>query len=328
VNFSVDDFSPTGNPCDPDERGILIGVGSQFTIHDLGEGRVVKIPNSIDGSRLFVGGWGPHLTGKKHIPLEETAIYRGVCTPHVLRLAARYPRLSAALGQPRALPGMCFTQDKVRPLVDVIPTAKPDEIRDYIDGYADVCLLCWRYGVHEYILNFGMNNGLDAKNRVVLVDFGEAAFDTTHVERMVERLHWETNSLWVEKFLPVEFHDHYFRAMKSRLSGRSFELHWASDLDELDRMVIRKPALCERIEEIPTLIEQILARANREEGWDISGISTEVLSLFRQYKWKGSGVELQNVLYRAAEACRGTVIQLDDVPPYVHEKVEGEQKNG
>jgi DNA-binding NtrC family response regulator len=133
--------------------------------------------------------------------------------------------------------------------------------------------------------------------------------------------------------------------MKSRLSDRNFEQHWAADLDDLDREIIRQPILAERLEEIPSLVERILERANCEEGWQIKGVSLDVLDLFHRYTWygsggttpelvgdylspgwTGSGVELQNVLYRAAEPCRGPIIQLDDLPPYIHAKVNGEQE--
>ena len=321
----TDHFPPTGNPCDPDECGLLIGVGSQYTVHDLGDGRVVKIPNSMDGTRRFVGGWGPHYDASTaHRPIDETVYHREECAPHVLRLAARYPPLSAALGNPQAVPGGSFTQDKVRPLIEVIGTASPDEIRGYLADYADLCLLFWRYGIHEYILNFGTNNGVDAKGRLVLMDFGEVAFVTTFVARMVARREWESKALWVEKYLPAEFHDYYFEVMVDRLSGQDFELHWGVALDDLDREVIGEPKLNERKEEISGLVARLLARANREEGWDIRGVSAEGLGLYSEYGWK-HGVEFQNVLYRAAEKCRGRIIRLDDIPPYVHEKVNGEQ---
>ena len=101
--------------------------------------------------------------------------------------------------------------------------------------------------------------------------------------------------------------------------------------------IIKRPILAERAEEIPSLVEQILQRGNREEGWQISGVSPEVLDLFGQYTWSGSGdsvtpellkkwrkhgysgsgVELQNVLYRAAEASQGAIIQVNDLPRYL-----------
>jgi len=105
-------------------------------------------------------------------------------------------------------------------------------------------------------------------------------------------------------------------------------------------MIIRKPTLSERPEDIPILVEQILERANQEEGWHIKGVSADVLDLFRQYHWegvsdgvspevmdlfrqydlKGSGIELQNVLYRAGQSCQGDIIQVDDLPQYIQVK--------
>ena len=128
--------------------------------------------------------------------------------------------------------------------------------------------------------------------------------------------------------------------MKSRLSGRNFDRHWAHDLDDLDREIIKKPTLRERPEEIPALVDEILRRANREEGWQITGVSSDVLEVFRTYTWEGSddevtfdlweliqsqgwiggGVELENALYLAAESCRDATIELEDIPQYLRTK--------
>ncbi len=337
----------TGNPSDPEERGILIGIGGQYTVHDIGNDRVMKIPNSMDGTRRFVGGWGPQIAEmtNKHRPLEETAADREYCVPHVLRLAARYQVLNDLLARPKAMPGFCFTQDKVeRALKHLIPKAGPAKVRSYLDATADIYQLLWRYGIHDCIWFFLVNNGVDSHGKVVYLDFGETLFDTTRVAVNVEKREWEKKKVLVEDLVP-EYQEYYFQAMKSRLSGRNFELHWGADLDDLDRMIIKRPPLRERWEEIPSLVEPILERANREEGWNISGVSPEVLDLFAQYtwtgsgaaespyllkkhrklKWAGSGVELQNAVYRAAEACQSTVIQLDDLPQYIQVVVNGRQ---
>ena len=321
----TDQLPLTGNPANPEERGNLIGLGGQFTVHDIGNGRVIKIPNSMDGSRLFVGGYGPHvLKMKRHIPIEETARNRDSCVPHVLRLAARYPVLSEALANPSAASGGCFTQDKVHPLKELIPESSPSEIRHYLDETAEVYRLCWRYGIADYIFFFIVNNAIDARGKVVLLDFGETAFDTTWVENFVKDRSWATKDVLIKKFLSPEYHEHYYKAITDRLSGDNFERHWAADLDDLDRTIIQKPILNERPDDIPILTDRILERANREEGWKIEGVSPNVWGLFRKYDWKGSGVQLQNVLYRAAETCSSTLIQLDDLPEYFRAPVHPE----
>lgn len=125
--FSVDkstrsDTPLTGNPFDPDQRGWLIGIGGQFTVHDIGQGRVAKIPNSQDGTRHFVGGWGPRAASiyHKHQPLPVKAYQMAYAVPHILRLAKRYPHLFEILAKPIASDGLGFTQDKVEPLENLM----------------------------------------------------------------------------------------------------------------------------------------------------------------------------------------------------------------
>lgn len=314
----ADELPLTGNPANPEERGTLIGIGGQYTVHDIGGGRVMKIPNSMDGSRPFVGGWGPHVSEmKRHQPLQETADQRDHSVPHVLRLASRYPVLDDALARPKAAPGGCFTQDKVGPLRDLIPTATPDEIRRYLDGYADVCQLCWRYGIHDAIQFSVVNNALDAKGNVVFVDFGEVILDTDFMASVAERRNWENSDGLIKGFLPDKYHAYYLEAMKSRLSGGNFGLHWAADLDDLDREIIRGPKLKSRREDIPALAERILARANEEAGWPARGLSHDALDKVTRSESIRTGVTLQNVLYEAAGKCQGDVIEVGDLPQQV-----------
>jgi hypothetical protein len=336
----------TGNPCDPDDRGELIGIGGQYTVHDIGHGRVMKIPNSIDGSRRFVGGWRPEVSQmtNRHMPLWETAFYRELCVPHVLRLTARYPALYEIMARPEAKPGLCFTQDKVQPIKESIVESEPNQIRRYLDATADIYQLLWRYGIHDYICFFWVNNAIDAEGKVVYLDFGETAFDTTRVSAHIKS-DWVKKGVLI-KNLSADLQDYYIQVMKDRLFGDNFEQHWATELDDVDRLVIKSPKLHERPEDITPLVEQILERANREEGWNIRGVSAAVGELFHSYQWtgiidgvseelaeklrgynySGSGVELQNALYRAAAACQGTVIEIDDLPNYLqahHRRLAG-----
>jgi hypothetical protein len=305
---------PTGNPYDPDECGLLIGVGAQYTFHDLGNGRVSKVPNNFDGSRQFVGGWGTHFDATHaNTPNEITIGGRNISVPHVLRLAARYPELYEALCRPQAGPGCNFTQDKVLSLADVIPDATDDEIRGYLEAYADLHQLCWRYGIAEGIFNFGNNNGITDSGRLVLIDFGEVQIDTTKaIVFQVKEAAWETKDVFVKLFLPANLHDYYFSVVKDRLSG-TFDRHWAADLDDLDRRVIQKPRIREHPEEIGPLVEALLERANREEGWAIEGVSEEAMTALKACGWQ-HGFRLQNGLYEATGACENSVIGREDLP--------------
>jgi len=255
--------------------------------------------------------------------------------PHILRLARRYPRLHELLARPEASAGLCFTQDKVQVLWDLFEEANDADVRYYLDSSADTCQLLWRYGIQEYVRYFLLNNGVNSAGKVVCIDFGEALFDTTRAAERVDEATWETadSRLWA---LTSDQTEYYFNTMKSRLSGKNFSTHWGADLDDLDKEVIKRPLLAERSEEIPSLVERILERANAEEGWVVEGVSPRVLDLFQRYTWYGSGgatpeslgehlstrwtgggAELQNVLCRASEACKTGLIELDHLPRYL-----------
>ena len=258
--------------------------------------------------------------------------------PHILRLAERYPRLREILARPKASAGLCFTQDRVEPLGDHIRGASDTDVRFYLDATADIYQLLWRYGIHDYVWYFLLNNGVDSTGKVVCIDFGETLFDTTWVAERANEAIWETADSWIRSLTPGQ-QEYYFKTMKSRLSGENFSVHWGADLDNLDKEVIKRPLLAERSEEIPSLVERILERANAEEGWVVEGVSQQVLDLFQRYTWYGSGgatpegvgehrtprwtgggAELQNVLYRAAEACKSGIIELDHLPRYLQDR--------
>ena len=75
---------------------------------------------------------------------------------------------------------------------------------------------------------------------------------------------------------------------------------------------IRLPALRERVEDIPLLLEHVLHRARHNRG--ITGVSKQVLQLFESYRWPGNVRELSNVIERALPFSAGTTITMDSLP--------------
>jgi DNA-binding NtrC family response regulator len=66
---------------------------------------------------------------------------------------------------------------------------------------------------------------------------------------------------------------------------------------------IHLPALRERKEDLPLLVEHILRELNAKHGRHIRGINSEVGDLFQGYAWPGNVRELRNVLERAMIVC-------------------------
>src|ERR1700686_1218738 len=74
---------------------------------------------------------------------------------------------------------------------------------------------------------------------------------------------------------------------------------------------IRMPALRERVDDIPLLVEYLVERYAQKAGKKIRSISKKTLDLFQEYEWPGNIRELQNVVERAVVLCDGQVFGVD-----------------
>jgi transcriptional regulator with GAF, ATPase, and Fis domain len=75
---------------------------------------------------------------------------------------------------------------------------------------------------------------------------------------------------------------------------------------------IEVPALRDRREDIPELVEYFVDRCTRKVGKNIQGITKESLDLLRSYPWPGNIRELQNVIERSVIMCESENLSLDE----------------
>ncbi|KPF80468.1 Fis family transcriptional regulator [Brevundimonas sp. AAP58] len=77
---------------------------------------------------------------------------------------------------------------------------------------------------------------------------------------------------------------------------------------------IEAPALRERRDDIPALIDHFVARFNAEEGKRIMGASPETLALLTAFDWPGNVRQLENTIYRAIVLADAPFLQPHDFP--------------
>ncbi len=87
------------------------------------------------------------------------------------------------------------------------------------------------------------------------------------------------------------------------------DLYW-----RLNVIQIRLPALRERREDLPLLVDHFLDRINRELGLAVERIVPEARQLLIDYAWPGNVRELENTLCRAMILCDGDVLKAGDLP--------------
>jgi DNA-binding NtrC family response regulator len=102
--------------------------------------------------------------------------------------------------------------------------------------------------------------------------------------------------------------------------------HFRQDLFyRLSVIVIRVPALRDRREDIPLLIETFLQNACARAGRRIE-LSPAAIQALAAYRWPGNVRELENTIERLVVFSRGSVIDADDLPfrtaaPDMHERL-------
>jgi formate hydrogenlyase transcriptional activator len=75
---------------------------------------------------------------------------------------------------------------------------------------------------------------------------------------------------------------------------------------------IRNPALRERVDDIPVLVEYLVERYAKKAGKSIRNIKKQTLELFQAHDWPGNVRELQNVIERAVVLCEGETFAIDE----------------
>ena len=74
------------------------------------------------------------------------------------------------------------------------------------------------------------------------------------------------------------------------------------------------PPLRDRVEDIPLLLDHLIARFNRLRGKDIAGVSPDVLSILMNQDFPGNVRELENIIEHAFVLCRGNLILPQHLP--------------
>ena len=82
----------------------------------------------------------------------------------------------------------------------------------------------------------------------------------------------------------------------------------------LNVVTINLPALRNRREDIPKLIDYFFDKFNAENGKNLNKISRELVNIFVRYPWPGNVRELENAMERAVVLSRGDTLTEDLLP--------------
>lgn len=92
----------------------------------------------------------------------------------------------------------------------------------------------------------------------------------------------------------------------------------------LSVFTVRLPALQERLEDVPLLVQHFVQQFNEKHGAHVEGVSTEVQESLMGYEWPGNVRELRNVMERAVILSREGWVERTHLPPYLRGIVEAQ----
>ncbi len=78
---------------------------------------------------------------------------------------------------------------------------------------------------------------------------------------------------------------------------------------------IHLPPLRDHKEDIPALVESLLADMNTKHGRSVGGVSDTVLQMFQNHNWPGNVREVRNTMERAVIVCDSALVEPRHLPP-------------
>ncbi|PBQ30423.1 sigma-54-dependent Fis family transcriptional regulator [Sphingobacteriaceae bacterium] len=90
----------------------------------------------------------------------------------------------------------------------------------------------------------------------------------------------------------------------------------------LNEFQIYVPPLRERTEDLHLFISHFIEEANSDLSKKVTGVSLDVLTLFKKYNWPGNLRELKNIVKRSVLLSSGALIRQEDIPAEMHNTPE------
>ncbi|GAB4335479.1 MAG: sigma 54-interacting transcriptional regulator OrpR [Candidatus Abyssubacteria bacterium] len=99
--------------------------------------------------------------------------------------------------------------------------------------------------------------------------------------------------------------------------------HFRQDLYyRINVMKLSLPPLRERLEDVPLLVDHLIARFNRLRQKSIAGVSPEVMTILMNHNFPGNVRELENIIEHAFILCRNGMILPQHLPQNLRPELE------
>lgn len=135
-----------------------------------------------------------------------------------------------------------------------------------------------------------------------------------HLQSKLLRVLQEHNFERLGSVKPLQFKARLIAASNRNLEAEIEAGHFRNDLyHRLNLATISVPSLRERQDDIRSLVDHFLERANVEISKEVSAVEPAVIDKLKNHSWPGNVRELEHCVKRAVLAARGTILSVHDV---------------
>lgn len=189
----------------------IIGKGWQYTVYDLGNGRVYKKFNPYQESfkiilrdRWYIFWMVPSL-------IREMKVNAMRSLDFLDQFLTQHPMQAVLFGNYKRINELDIEQDKVISLKVYFKNHPLEENKIVIDQFVELCRLFYGYGFMDKALKIGDNFGVNKNGQIVLMDIGEIWFDEKSVEKQIKNRVWR--SWWWTRCVPRKLRKYYLQEM-------------------------------------------------------------------------------------------------------------------
>lgn len=203
----------------------IIGMGAQYRVVDTHDGRVRKVPLTRGETQEVVKSWyKPHTPPAAMLAIDYPTLALESCR-NIQTLLGSYPGLAVSFGNPIFEAGGIYTQDKVPTLGEALKQSSLTKGKQLINGFTNLVMHHWRYGLSERVFNCTINNGVDKHGQIILLDFGELTFDKEEVRAAVISKRW-LHSFSLNKGIPEQLQGYYEKKLNKVFTLAVLDAIW------------------------------------------------------------------------------------------------------
>lgn len=188
-----------------------IGEGWQYTVFDMGNGRVSKKFHSLP--RMY---WAIFKTFSyfSDDPVYKIPRYAKSMKEKAINSLALLKETGidpSWIGNPEFKDGLDFEQDKVVPLHDHLKNINPEDGKKAIDNFIIFNKKLLAKGVIDKSFNIGKNFGINKSGQVILTDLGELYTGDEIIKNQIKKRAWAKH--YITDSIPHNLVDYFISEM-------------------------------------------------------------------------------------------------------------------